>query len=69
MRSSGFPTIFDTNRPVQLHKKDRSLKTRIYEEEESYYLCIEDKVTDELCSYCTADLRLCFHIDKIPIFS
>ena len=29
-------------------------------EEELYYLCGENKGADQLCSYCTADLRLCF---------
>ena len=25
-----------------------------------YYLCSENKGNDQLCSYCEADLRLCF---------
>ena len=25
-----------------------------------YYLCSENKGADQLCCYCTADLRLCF---------
>ena len=29
-----------------------------------YYPSSENKGTDQLCSYCTADLRLCFGIDK-----
>ena len=39
--------------------------------EESYkleildiYPCSESKCADQLCSYCTADLHLCFHIKK-----
>ena len=31
--------------------------------------CSENKGADQLCSYCTADLRLCFRIGKIPVFS
>ena len=27
-----------------------------------YYLCSENKDTDHLCSYCTADLHHCFLI-------
>ena len=29
-----------------------------------YYLCSENKGADQLCSYCTADLHLCFRIGK-----
>ena len=54
-----FPTRPDSNRPVQSQKQVRSLKFWIYEEEELYYPCIENKDADQLCSYCTADLRLC----------
>ena len=59
------PTIWvqtrsDTNWPVQLQKMARSLKFLIYLDEELYYLCSENKGTDHLCSYCTADLCLCF---------
>ena len=32
-------------------------------------MCSENKGADQLCSYCTADLRLCFCIDKNPVFS
>ena len=59
-RSSGFPTRSDTNRPVDLQKMARSLKFRIYEEEEMYYACSENKGADQLCSYCTADLAFVF---------
>ena len=30
-----------------------------------YYLCSENKGADQLCSYCTADLRLCFRIRRL----
>ena len=34
-------------------------------EEGLYYPCSENKGTDQLCSYCTADLRHCLSIGKI----
>ena len=33
------------------------------------YQCIEYKSTDQLCSFCTADLSLCFHICRLMVFS
>ena len=68
-RSSGFLTRSDTNQPVQSQKTARSFKFQILEEEELHYLCSENKGADQLCSYCTADLRLCFRIGNNPIFS
>ena len=35
--------------------------------EELYYPCSENNGADQLCSYCTADLRLCFRIGKIRV--
>ena len=60
--SLGVLTRCDRSRTVQLQKMARSLLFRIYGEEELYYPCSENKSTDQLCNYCTADLRLCFHI-------
>ena len=68
-RSSGFPTRSATNRPVQLQKMARGLKFWIELEEELYYPCCENKGADQLGSYCEADLRLCFCIGQIPVFS
>ena len=70
-RSSGFLTRSDTNQPVHLQKMSRSLKFWIKEEEEMYHPCSENKDTDtdQLCSYFTADLLLCFRIGKNPVFS
>ena len=68
-RSMGFPTRSDTNQPVQSQKKARSLKFRVYKEEGLYYPCGENKGTDQLRSYCEADVRLCFCICKNPVFS
>ena len=56
---SEFPTRSDTNRAVQPQKMARNLKFRIYEVEGLYYLCSENKDTDQ---------RLCFHICKKPVF-
>ena len=56
----GFPTRSDTNWHVQSQKQARSLKFRILGEEGLYYPCSENKDADQLCSYSTADLRLCF---------
>ena len=68
-RSSGFPTRSDTNRAVQAQKMARGLKFRIYEVDEFYYLCSENKGADQLRVYREADLRLCFRICKNPVFS
>ena len=59
----------DTNWPVQLQKMLRSLNFWNLVEEELYYPCSENKGADQLCSYCTADLRLCFRIGKNPVSS
>ena len=60
-----FPTRSDTNRAVQRKKMDRALKFRIKKEEGFYYMypCTENK------GYCEADLRLCFRICKMLVFS
>ena len=34
-----------------------------------YYPSSETKGADQLCSYCTADLRLCFRIVQNPLSS
>ena len=65
--SSEFLTRSDTNRPVQSQEKVKILKFWI--ELELYYASSENKGADQLCSYCTADLHLCFHIGKNPVFS
>ena len=67
--SPGFPTRLDTNRTVESQNKTRCLKFRIQVVEELYYLCSKNKGADQLCSYCTADLRLCFRMGKHSVFS
>ena len=54
-----FPNRSDTNRPVQAQKRARSLKFRIFVEEELYYCSSENKGADQLCGYREADLCLC----------
>ena len=34
-----------------------------------YVTCSKNKGANQLLSYCEADLRLCFRIGKIPVFS
>ena len=58
-----------TNWPVQTMKMARSLKYQIYEEDWLYYMCSINKGADQLCSYCTADLQLCFCIGKKSVLS
>ena len=55
----------NTNQPVMSLKKARSLKFQILEGEGLYYPCSENKGADQLCSYCTADLRLYFRIGNV----
>ena len=68
-RSLVLPIRSCTNRSVQLQKLARSLKFRILKVGEWFYPCSENKGADQLCSYCTADLRLCFRIGENPVFS
>ena len=63
-----FPTKSDTNQPTRSQKQARSLNVRIKDDEGLYYLCSENKDADQLCSYCTADLRPCFRICKSLVF-
>ena len=55
------------------HKPARTvtgdLKFRIKEEEKLHHASIENKGADQLCSYCTADLQLCFRLGKSPVTS
>ena len=64
-----FPNRFDINRPVQLQKQARSLKFWSYVEEELYYPSSENKGADQLRGYREADLRLCFRICRLLVFS
>ena len=64
-----FPTWSDTNQAVQLQKMARGYKFRIQEEEELYYPCSENKGADQLRGYREADLRPCFRICRMLVFS
>ena len=59
-----FSNRSDTNRAVQAQKRARSLKFRILVEEELYYPSSENKG-----GYREADLRLCFCICRLLVFS
>ena len=63
-----FLTCSDTKQTVQLQKMARGLKFWIKKEEGSYYLC-GNKGADQLRSYREADLRLCFRVCKMLVFS
>ena len=67
--SSGFPIRSHTNQAVQPQKMSRGLKFRFWKEEGLFYLCCENKGAEQLHGYWEADLRLCFHICKMPVFS
>ena len=64
-----FPNRSDTNQAAQSQKQARSLKFRIYVEEELYYPSSENKGADQLRGYRESDLRLCFRLCKLLIFS
>ena len=72
-RLVGKPTMWftnrsDTNRPVQAQERARSLKYRIYVEEELYYPSSGNKGADQLRGYRKADLRLCFRLCRLLVF-
>ena len=64
-----YPTWSYTNQAVQLQKMARGLTFRIKEVEGLYYICSENKGADQLRGYREADLRLCFRICKMLVFS
>ena len=64
-----FSTRSDTNQAVQSQKMARGLKFRIWKKEGLYYLCSENEGADQLRGYREADLRPCFRICKMLVFS
>ena len=64
-----FPNRSDTNRAVQAQSMARDWKFWIEKVEELYYPLSENKGADQLRSYCEADLRLCFRICRLLVFS
>ena len=63
-----FPNRSETNRPVQAQKRARSLKFWFEVEEELRYPSSENKDTNQLHSYCEADLCLCFRLCRLLVF-
>ena len=63
------PTWSDTYQAVQRQKMARGLKFWIKKVEGLYYLCSENKGADQLRGDREADLRLCFRICKMLVFS
>ena len=61
-----WPSLTQTG--LYSHRKARSLKFQILEGEGLYYPCSENNGADQLCCYCTADLRLCFRIFRLLVF-
>ena len=59
----------DTNPAAQAQKKARCLKFWIQEEEGLYNPFSENKGADQLRGYREADLRLCFRICRLFVFS
>ena len=64
-----FPTCSSTNKAVQLQKMARGLEFPIKKVEGLYSLCSENKCADQLRGYREADMRLCFRICKMFVFS
>ena len=64
-----FSTWSDTNQAILLQKMARGLKFRIKKEEGLYFIYSINKGTDQLRGYRKADLRLCFRICKMLVFS
>ena len=68
-RASGFLTRSDTNQPIQSQKTARGSKFWKFVEKELFHPCSENKGADRLCSYHTAELRLCFRTSKNLVLS
>ena len=64
-----FQAWSDINQAVQLQNMARGLKFRIKKDEGLYYQCSDNKGADQLRGYREADLRLCFRICKMLVFS
>ena len=69
-RPSGFTTTWsDTNRAVQSLNMARGFKFQVQKVEGLYFPCSKNKGADQLRVHCEADLRLCFRLNKNPVFS
>ena len=65
----GFPSVATQTGLLLPQKMDRGLKFWIQKEEGLYNLWRKNKGNDQLCGYCTADLRLGFCMYKNQVFS
>ena len=65
----GFWIKSDTNWFVHFQKKNLEALFCIEEEDELYYLWNKNQGTDQLCSYCTADLCLCSCIHAVHMIN
>ena len=57
------------NRPVRSEKQARDWKFWILKVEELYYPSSENKGADQLRGYREADLRLCFRLCRLLVFT
>ena len=64
-----FPTWSNTNQAVEQQKMAGGLQFRIKKVEGLYYICSENKGADQLRGKREADLRLCFRMCKMLVFS
>ena len=64
-----FQNRSNTNQAVQAQKMARYWKFWIKKVEELYYPCSENKGADQLRGYREADLRLCFRLCRLLVFS
>ena len=64
-----FPNRSDANVALQAQKMARGWKFGSWKVEELYYPCSKNKGVDQLRGYREADLRLCFRICKLLVFS
>ena len=64
-----FLTWSDANQAMQSQQMAIGLKFRIKQIEGLDYLCSENKGVDQLRGYREADVRLCFRICKMLVFS
>ena len=64
-----FPNRSETNRAVEAQMTARCLKFRIKEEEELYFPSSENKGADQLRCYREVDLRLCFRLCRLLVFT